>query len=139
MEFKWRIYEYLNAQGRSAIGDWLIEGSISERDRGQLVAKMDMLALHGPELPPGLLAGPLKSKRNRKLQSHTYKLIIHGDKMLRPMLCKGPIDMDREYTMLLGAIEVNFQLDEDVEDAELRRTEIIADPLNRRRLNGRYK
>jgi hypothetical protein len=114
-----------------------VEKAISERDRGQLVAKMDMLALYGHELPPGLLAGPIKSKRNRKLQSHTYKLVIHGDKMLRPFLCKGPIDMEGEYTMLLGAIEVNFQLDEDVEDAEYRRTEIIADE-RRRRLNGRY-
>jgi hypothetical protein len=138
MKFRWRIYEYCTVQGKSAIGEWLIEKGISERDRGQLVAKMDMLALYGPELPPGLLAGPIKSKRNRKLQSHTYKLIVHGDKMLRPMLCKGPIDMEGEYTILLGAIEVNFELDQDVEDAEFRRAEIIADK-NRRILNGRYK
>lgn len=139
MQFKWRIYEYrVPGKDRSTIGDWLIERSISERDRGQLLLKMDMLALYGSDLPPGLLAGPIKSKRNKKLQSHTYKLIVHGDKMLRPMLCKGPLDMDSEYTMLLGAIEVNFELDEDVEDAEKRRAEIIVDPT-RRILNGRYR
>jgi len=137
--YRWRIYEYLTAQGRSAIGDWLIEKAISERDRGRLVLKTDMLALYGPDLPSGLLAGPIKSKRNKKIQSHTYKLIVHGDKMLRPLLCKGPIDMAGEYTILLGAIEVNFVLDEDVEDAEKRRAEILADPDNRRRLNGRYR
>jgi len=58
--------------------------------------------------------------------------------MLRPMLCKGPIEMESEYTMLIGAIEVNFKLDVDAEDAEIRRAEIIENP-NRRRINGRYK
>jgi hypothetical protein len=138
MKFRWKIYEYVGTNGRSTIADWLVDKAISERDRGQLLAKMDMLAMHGSELPPGLLAGPIKSKRNRRLQSHTYKLIVHGEKMLRPMLCKGPFDMEHEYTMLLGAIEVNFNLDEDVEDAELRRAEILTNP-SRRRLNGRYK
>jgi len=98
---------------------------------------MDLLALSGPNLPPGLLAGPIKSKRDRKMQSHIYKLIIHGEKMLRPMLCKGPIEMDNEYTMLIGAIEADFKLDVDAEDAEIRRAEIISNP-KRRRINGRY-
>ena len=79
MRAKWKIYGYVNTQGRSAIGDWLIEKSVSERDRGQLLAKMDMFALCGSDLPSGL-AGPIKSKRNKKLQSHIYKLIVHGDK-----------------------------------------------------------
>jgi hypothetical protein len=134
----WRIFEYVEWGYQSTIGIWLIENAITDRDRGRLVQKMDLLAMHGPNLPPGLLAGPIKSKRNRKMQSHIYKLIIHGDKMLRPMLCKGPIEMDSEYTMLIGAIEVNFKLDVDAEDAELRRTDIIENP-DKRRINGRYK
>src|SRR5712691_9452211 len=104
---RWRIYEHVNGRGESAIGQWLIEEAISERDRGRLVQKMDLLALNGPALSPRLLAGPIQSKKNRRLQSHIYKLIIHGDKMLRPMLCRGPLEMDGEFTMLLGAIEVN--------------------------------
>jgi hypothetical protein len=99
---------------------------------------MDLLAMHGPDLPTGLLAGPIKSKRNKKMQSHIYKLRINGNKALRPMLCKGPIAMDTEYTMLIGAIEVNSVLDIDAEDAESRRSEIIEDPT-RRRINGRYR
>ena len=134
----WQIFEYLDDRGRSVIGAWLVEKNISDRDRGQLVQKMDLLHRVGPELPPRLLAGPIKSKRNRKMQSHVYKLIIHGEKMLRPMLCKGPIAMEAEYTMLHGAIEVNFELDTDADEAEQRRLEIIAD-AGRRRLNGRYK
>ena len=134
----WRIYEYLDGN-ESAVGKWLRENDIPDRDRGQLVQKMDMLAMHGLDLPPGLLAGPIKSKREPKKQSHIYKLIIHGQRMLRPMLCRGPVDMDGEFTMLIGAIEKDGVLDVDAMDAEARRQEIISDPHNLRRLNGRYK
>jgi hypothetical protein len=134
----WRIYEYLEGD-ESAIGKWLRENDIPDRDRGQLVQKMDMLAMHGMDLPPGLLAGPIKSKREPKKQSHIYKLIIHGQRMLRPMLCRGPVDMDGEFTMLIGAIEKDGVLDVDAMDAEVRRQQIISDPHNLRRLNGRYK
>ncbi|HUA18376.1 MAG TPA: hypothetical protein VMU80_20650 [Bryobacteraceae bacterium] len=115
------------------------ENDIPDRDRGQLLQKMDMLAMHGMDLPPGLLAGPIKSKREPEKQSHIYKLIIHGQRMLRPMLCRGPVDMAAEFTMLIGAIEKDGVLDVDAMDAEERRQEVISDPRNRRRLNGRYK
>ncbi len=134
---RYRIYEFLSERGHSAIREWLDEKGITARDRGQLVLKMDLLALQGMDLPPKLLAGPIKSKKNPKMQSHIYKLIIHGDRMLRPMLCRGPVDMDGEFTMLLGAIETNFVLDEDAEEAESRRQIVISDS-SRRRLNGRY-
>jgi len=138
--YRWRIYEYVDERGESAIGEWLRREDIQERDRGQLLQKMDMLAMHGMDLLPGILAGPIKSKRQpKKFQSHIYKLIIHGQRMLRPMLCKGPLDMDCEFTFLIGAIETGGILDVDALDAEKRRQEVIADPQNRRRLNGRYK
>ena len=89
--------------------------------------KLDMLERCGSELPPKLLAGPIKSKRKKKLVSHIYKLIIHGDRMLRPMLCKGPINMPSEFTLLLGAIEVGGVLDTDSEDAEVVRVAILTD------------
>lgn len=137
---KWRIYEYVNSNGESTIGEWLKEKDIQERDRGQLVQKMDMLAMHGTSLAPGLLAGPIKSKKQRKkFQSHIYKLIVHGHRMLRPLLCKGPIDMEGEFTILIGGIEVGGVLDVDAIEAESRRQEVIAEPEKKRRLNGRYK
>lgn len=137
-EWRWRIYEFTEVNGRSTIGTWLDAEAVSDRDRGQLVQKMDMLALHGTELLNTLLAGPIKSKRNRKMQSHIYKLIVHGEKMLRPILCKGPVVMDEEFTFLLGAIEVNRRLDQDAKDAELRRSILINNPA-RRIFNGRYE
>lgn len=36
-----------------------------------------------------------------------YKIKIKGAVQLRPMACKGPISIDREYTILLGWIERN--------------------------------
>ncbi len=135
----WRIYEYLEKDGLSTIKHWLRHEAVSQRDRGQLVAKMDMLAMHGTTLMSGLLAGPIKSKKQPKnFQSHIYKLVIHGDRMLRPMLCRGPIDMDGEFTMLIGAIEVGGKLNVDATEAEARRQEILKDS-KRRELNGRYK
>ncbi len=133
-----RIYEFTEPGGRSTIGVWLHTRDISDRDRGQLMLKMDMLAAKGTELLTTILAGPIKSKRKPKLQSHIYKLIVHGQRMLRPMLCKGPHDMDGEFTFLLGAIEVNRKLDQDAADAEARRQIVIEHP-ERRDLNGRYR
>jgi len=138
MAYKWKIYEYLE-RGESTIGRWLREEDITERDRGQLVSKMDMLALQGMDLLPGLLAGPIASKKKRdRIQSHIYKLVVHGQRMLRPMLCRGPVDMGGEFTMLIGAIEVGGILNVDVAEAEVRRQEVIANPEETRRINGRY-
>jgi len=138
--WRWSIYEYVE-DGRSTIHRWLRDENITDRDRGQLVAKMDMLAKDGTDLWPGILAGPIKSKREpKKLKpSHIYKLIIHGQRMLRPLLCKGPVDMAGEFTFLIGAIEKGNVLNVDALDADERRQEVIADPINRRELNGRYR
>ena len=123
----WRIFDAIDAATVSRIVVWIRKEKITKRDIGQLNQKIDMLEKNGPDLPPKLLAGPIKSKRNKKLVSHIYKLIIHGDRMLRPLLCKGPVNMDTEYTMLLGAIEVGGVLDTDSEDAEIIRSQIAAD------------
>ena len=137
-DWGWRIYEFVE-DGRSVIGAWLDAKGVSLRDRAQLVAKTDMLALHGPNLASSLISSsPIKSVRNPRMQSHVYKLKVRGDKMLRPFLCKGPFDMNSEFTFLLGAIEMDGELDEDAEDAETRRSILIADP-SRRILNGRYR
>jgi len=97
---------------------------------GKLNQKLDMLAIVGPSLPPKLLAGPI--------HKHIYKLIIHGDRMLRPMLCKGPVDMEAEYTLLLGAIEIGGKLDHNPSEAEANRATLVASP-NRRRNHERYR
>ncbi len=134
----WKIFDALDSRETSLIASWLRKEKITKRDIGQLNQKIDMLEKAGPSLPPKLLAGPIKSKKNKRLVSHTYKLIIHGDRMLRPFLCKGPISPDSEYTILLGAIEVGGILDSDVEGAEEVRQDIINNP-KLRKAHERYK
>jgi hypothetical protein len=137
-EWNFRIYEFADLQGESIIRKWLDARNVTSRDRKLLLAKTDMLAAHGAELLGGLLAGPIKSKTRPRAEKHIYKMVIHGSVMLRPLLCKGPFDMNNEFTLLLGAIETGGVLDEDAWTAEINRQIVIADPA-RRLLNGRYK
>jgi hypothetical protein len=110
---------------------WAANRGLTKRDRAQLNLKIDMLELNGFALHPHLLAGPIKK------QKHIYKLVIHAQRMLRPMLCKGPFDMNTEFTFLLGAIEINFKLDEDPAQATVNRDIVLADQ-KRRTLRERY-
>jgi hypothetical protein len=84
-----------------------------------------MLAQAGSDLPPQLLAGTGVP--------HIYKLKVQGNPKLRPMLCKGTEDNDAEFTLLLGAKEIQWKYDpEDAPRiAALIREEIIRDPKRR--------
>lgn len=139
-KWRWKIFEYIEGD-RSTLHKWLKDEDVTERDRGQLILKMDLLAMHGTDLLTGILAGPIASKRKPKelRGSQIYKLKVKGDRQLRPMLCKGPVDMSGEFTFLIGAIETGGVLDVDALEAEDRRQEVIADPENARELNGRYR
>ena len=71
-----------------------------------------------------LLAGPIYKK--------IYKLVIHGDVMLRPMLCRGPVNNDQEYTFLIGATERDWKLSTgSKEQADQRRAIVLNNPLRR--------
>jgi hypothetical protein len=123
------LYDYVDARGRNDFKAWT-EG-LQKRDLAKLNQKLDMLRKE-PRLPPGLLAGPLEGRP-------IYKLRINGQVAFRPMLCKGPIDNDKEFTLLLGAHEQNRVLvpEDAVARAAIRRGEVIADPERRRRLHER--
>lgn len=126
----WHLYDFTNERGDSLLREWIERERLSRRDVGQLQHKLDMLAVAGPSLPSKLLAGPV--------HKHIYKLIIHGERMLRPFLCKGPFNMDTEFTLLLGAIETDWRLDHDPREAERNRIVLLADP-GRRRNHERYR
>ena len=126
----WDLYDFTNQRGGSLLQEWIEQERLSRRDVGQLHQKLDMLVVAGPSLPPKLLAGPI--------YKHIYKLIIHGDRMLRPFLCKGPFNMETEFTLLLGAIEADRKLDHDPREAENNRIILLGDPA-RRRNHERYK
>ena len=133
----WDLFDFKEGQ-KSVIQIWLDRERITKRDRGQLAAKLDLLRRHGPSLPPKLLAGPLRSKNTKLRQKNVYKLIIHGDRMLRPFLCKGPISNDTEFTLLLGVIERDGENDHDPAEGEAIRQQIIEDP-SRRMPHERYR
>ena len=133
----WKIFDAIEGNRESKIDIWIAKEKLGKREIGQLNQKMDMLEQNGPNLPPQLLAGQIKSKRNKKMVSHIYKLRLNGDRALRPLLCKGPISMESEFTLLMGAVEINSVLDTDSEDAEKIRSSIVADK-NLRKPHERY-
>jgi len=78
---------------------------------------------------PGFFVGPLASYR------HIYKLRLGGRVRLRPLLCREPIEPERELTFLIPAFERNWKLDppDAPAKAERRRQEILFDGSRRRR------
>lgn len=119
----WRLYDYLNGAGKNEFAAWT--RALQKRERIKLAFKLDMLEQVGPNLPPQLLAGPICD--------HIYKLKVQGAVKLRPLLCKGPVDNEGEFTLLIGAKEVQGELKPNgVENrAGENRQEIIANPLRR--------
>jgi len=121
----YKLYNYLNEHGFNVIKQWT-EG-LQKRDRARLNQKLDMLAQHGTSLPPNLLSDTGSP--------HIKKLRITGKKVptLRPMLCKGPINNDGEFTLLQGAIEKDRKLipSDAVNLAENHRNAVITDPSRR--------
>jgi hypothetical protein len=121
----WRLYDYVDNRGLNDFEAW--SRGLEKPDRARLSQKLRMLETVGPELPPQLLAGPIKG------QSHIYKLRINGRVALRPLLCKGPISNDEEFTLLKGATEVDRKWEPRNAPfaAETRRQEILRDPTRR--------
>ena len=115
----WRLYDYLDAHGRNDFQLW--SSRLQKPDRAKLSQKLRMLETVGPDLPPQLLAGPIKH------HAHIYKIKINGSVALRPLLCKGPIHNEEEFTLLMGAVERGWKWEpaDAPSTAETRRQEII--------------
>jgi hypothetical protein len=121
----WRLYDYVDHRGDNDFKRWSL--GLQSSDRARLSQKLGMLQKLGPDLPPSLLAGPIKH------HAHIYKMRINGQVALRPLLCKGPISNDEEFTLLMGATERDreWQPRNAPAIAGVRRTEILGD-LTRR-------
>ena len=98
------LFDFISESGVNMLGRWARDESLSRRDRAILNQKLDRLAQMDFDLAWGtkLLAGPVHAQ--------IYKLRVFGDVMLRPLLCKGPKHLDREYTLLTGAVERDGKL-----------------------------
>lgn len=102
--------------------------SLQTKQRAKLNQKLDSLQAHGDTLHPHTLTGTTSAG--------ILKLRIRGNIQLRPMLCKGPVSVDEEYTLLMGAIEkgskfvpknapnlANSKKEEVIDQPTIRRTE----------------
>jgi len=93
-------------------------GGLQKKERAKLNARIDALAMHGPELIPGLLSPTGVA--------NIFKLKARGQVQLRPMVCEGP-GLEPGFTFLLGAKEISSKYDP--EDAPEKAAEIRNDLL----------
>lgn len=117
------LFDYTDANGKNDIKKWTL--GLEKPERAKLNAKLDMLVSKGHELFPHVLTDTPTSG--------IQKLRVRGKIELRPMLCKGPINHEKEFTLLIGATERDFCLvpDKADEKANERKQIIIKNP-NRR-------
>ena len=122
------LYDYVNARRANEIQLWIDKLQVVER--AKLNERLDKLIHLGDDLYPQILCGTTVPG--------IQKLRVHGKVQLRPMLCKGPILINREYTLLAGAKEVGSKLlPKGVElDAKSRKEEVMRDHENRRCRNA---
>lgn len=120
---KFLLFDYTDKKGSNDIKAWTL--TLEKNQRAKLNAKLDMLMSKGSELFPHVLTDTPTSG--------IQKLRVKGNIQLRPMLCKGPINNENEFTLLIGAIERDSRLEPDKADekAKDRKNIIIGNP-NRR-------
>ncbi len=120
------LWDFLTERGENAVLRWVRKDGLTVRDRAMLNQKLDRLCQIDFDLAKNtkLLAGPI--------HKDIYKLVIHADVMLRPMLCRGPISVAAEYTLLLGAVETGGKLPAGSrEQAAANRVLVLSDPRRR--------
>lgn len=93
---KYDLYDHISLSGKNEIKEWTQK--LQSSQLAKLNQKLDSLEQHGLNLRPQMLTD--------SGVSGILKLRVHGGVQLRPLLCRGPVDNDREFTLLLGAKEI---------------------------------
>ena len=128
MANQFKLFDYIDSRGQNDIKNWT--NSLESTDRGKLNAKLDMLSKLGPALFPHVLTDTPIPGIN--------KLRVKGKVQLRPMLCKGPINIENEFTLLIGAKEIGGKLTPTgVVDKANTRKETVLNDSNRRKEHER--
>lgn len=138
----WTVYEFLDENLRSTVRAWLEAERVPKEQVAALRAKLDLLSRGGRDLVPDLIHGPIKKQKGTKqkdIPPGLYKLKIRGNKgwkQLRPIVCYGPLPEDPPsvITVLLGAIEANWQLPPDCLKKAGKNKEILLNDPKRRRI-----
>ena len=129
------VWDYLQGPDRNEMQSWARKEKLGVRERAQLNQKLDMLERIGFDMACHLafLAGT-SGEFNQ-----VFKLVVKSQRMLRPMLCRGPADIQSEVTLLCGAIEKDFQLvpASAAEQADRHRRNLLSDgaAASKRRVN----
>jgi hypothetical protein len=119
---KYIVYDYVHPAEGNLVKTWSLR--LQTKERAKLNAKIDILALHGPELIPGLLS-PTGTPS-------IFKLKVRGQVQLRPMVCEGP-GFEPSFTLLMGAKEISFEYEPAgaPEKAAEIRSDLLAHPERR--------
>ena len=123
------LFDYVTDRGRNDILEWTAR--LQKPDRAKLEQKLARLVQISHDLAKNthLLAGPVHES--------IWKLRVNASIMLRPHLCKGPVDNHAEYTLLIGAVEVGDRLPKDIgKEAMVRRGRVEANPSRCRVAHG---
>jgi len=114
------IYEYVDDGAAPEFTTW--RGTLEKRQQAKLDAKTMMIRRVG--------LAALSHEMLPRVGGGIYKLRIHGNVALRPMLCAGPLDENTEATLLVPAVERDRQLEPGnaIELAKSRRDAIKANP-----------
>lgn len=120
---KFKLFDYQNEEGNNDIKEWT--KGLQKPQRAKLNAKLDMLEKNGIELFPHVLTDTPTPG--------IQKLRVKGNVQLRPMLCKGPINNDNEFTILIGVIEKDSRFIPDKADEKAGKRKQIIIKTNSRR------
>ena len=120
----YQLFDYVNHKGENEFKKWT-EG-LEPTLRAKLNQKLDMLKLQGEDLLPVTLTD--------SGVPGILKIRVQGGVKLRPLLCRGPRNIDAEFTLLMGAKEVGSKWDPTLapEKAQQKKQELLSDLDNRR-------
>ncbi len=126
----YKLFDYINKSDSNEFKKWT-EG-LQKKQIAKLNQKLDKLEISGDELMPQLLTDS-NVPGVKKLR------ITVQNVQLRPLLCNGPVNNDKEYTLLMGAKEIGdkWHPKKAPETALKKLKEITRDPENRRRKHER--
>lgn len=121
---KWRLFDYRDARNENIILNWL--NDLQKPDRARMDRKLQALQDNGPNLSSELLSDTPSR--------HIKKIRLNGRVAPRLLLCRGPVVMDGEFTLLFGATERDrkFVPPNAIGIADENRDRVVADPVHRR-------
>lgn len=127
-EPKFALFDYIDEHGNNDIKIWT--QGLQKTQQAKLNVRLDMLKKLGSELFPHVLTDTSTPG--------IQKIRVKGKVQLRPMLCKGPINKEKEFTLLIGAKEIGSCFDPKKADEKAKdRKQIINTNPNRRRPHER--